>query len=86
MERLPRYHLRLRRAGRPQEDGRRLRPPARPGLTSPRGNRRLRHDHLELLELDDWLVAEGVTIAMESDRVYWKPIYHILESTSLYCW
>ncbi len=35
----------------------------------------------ELLELDDWLVAEGVThVAMESTGVYWKPIYHILES------
>jgi transposase len=33
-----------------------------------------------LLELADWLGAEGVThVAMESTGVYWKPVYHILE-------
>jgi transposase len=33
-----------------------------------------------LLELGDWLVAEGVTrAAMESTGVYWKPVYYLLE-------
>ena len=33
-----------------------------------------------LLELADWLKAEGCThVAMESTGVYWKPIYNILE-------
>ena len=33
-----------------------------------------------LLELADWLAAEGVThVAMESTGVYWKPVYHLLE-------
>jgi transposase len=34
----------------------------------------------QLLELSDWLSAEGVThVAMESTGVYWKPIWNILE-------
>ena len=34
----------------------------------------------ELLDLADWLAAEGVThVAMESTGVYWKPVYHLLE-------
>jgi transposase len=33
-----------------------------------------------LLELGDWLEAEGVThLAMESTGVYWKPIWNLLE-------
>src|SRR5439155_6245657 len=33
-----------------------------------------------LLELADWLEAEGVThLAMESTGVYWKPIWNLLE-------
>ena len=33
-----------------------------------------------LLELADWLAAEGVThAAMESTGVYWKPVFNILE-------
>ena len=33
-----------------------------------------------LLELADWLAAEGVThVAMESTGVYWKPVFHVLE-------
>jgi transposase len=33
----------------------------------------------ELMELSDWLSAEGVThIAMEATGVYWKPVWHIL--------
>jgi transposase len=33
-----------------------------------------------LLELCDWLEADGVThVAMESTGVYWKPVWHILE-------
>ena len=33
-----------------------------------------------LLELVDWLVAEGVThAAMESTGVYWKPVFNLLE-------
>jgi transposase len=34
----------------------------------------------ELLDLADWLAAEGVThVAMESTGVYWKPVYYLLE-------
>jgi transposase len=34
----------------------------------------------QLLELADWLQAEGVThLAMESTGVYWKPIWNLLE-------
>lgn len=33
-----------------------------------------------LVELRDWLVAEGVTqVAMEATGVYWKPLWHVLE-------
>lgn len=36
----------------------------------------------DLLEMADWLKAEGVThVAMESTGVYWKPIFNILEET-----
>jgi transposase len=36
----------------------------------------------ELLDLADWLKAEGVRhAAMESTGVYWKPVWHILEAT-----
>ena len=34
-----------------------------------------------LLALSDWLAERGVThVAMESTGVYWKPVWHILES------
>jgi transposase len=34
----------------------------------------------DLLELADWLGAQGIThVAMEATGVYWKPIWHILE-------
>jgi len=34
-----------------------------------------------LLELASWLEAEGVThVAMEATGVYWKPVWHVLES------
>jgi transposase len=34
----------------------------------------------DLLEMADWLAAEGVTnVAMESTGVFWKPIFNILE-------
>jgi transposase len=34
----------------------------------------------QLLDLGDWLEAEGVThLAMESTGVYWKPIWNLLE-------
>jgi transposase len=33
-----------------------------------------------LVEMRDWLVAEGVTqVAMEATGVYWKPVWHVLE-------
>jgi transposase len=33
-----------------------------------------------LVELRDWLAAEGVTqVAMEATGVYWKPVWHVLE-------
>lgn len=35
----------------------------------------------ELLELSDWLMAQGVThVAMESTGEYWKPVFNILEN------
>lgn len=38
----------------------------------------------ELLRLADWLTAAGCThVAMESTGVYWRPVYHILESCGL---
>lgn len=38
----------------------------------------------ELLELSDWLVANGCThVAMESTGVYWKPIFNLLEDTGI---
>lgn len=34
----------------------------------------------DLLELSDWLAAEGVThVALEATGSYWKPVYNILE-------
>ena len=34
-----------------------------------------------LMEMRDWLKAEGVThVAMESTGVYWKPIFNVLEN------
>ena len=34
----------------------------------------------DLLELGDWMAAQGIThVAMEATGVYWKPIWHILE-------
>ena len=34
----------------------------------------------DLLELADWLAAQGIThVAMEATGVYWKPIWHILK-------
>lgn len=36
----------------------------------------------ELLEMRDWLLAEGCThVGMESTGVYWKPVYAILEDS-----
>jgi transposase len=36
----------------------------------------------ELLELRDWLEANGVThVAMESTGIYWKPIFYVLEGS-----
>lgn len=33
-----------------------------------------------LLELTDWLTAQGIThVAMEATGVYWKPVWHVLE-------
>jgi transposase len=33
-----------------------------------------------LLELAEWLTAQGVThVAMEATGVYWKPVWHVLE-------
>ncbi len=38
----------------------------------------------ELVALKDWLLAEGVThLAMESTGVYWKPLYNVLEETTI---
>src|SRR3990172_12399199 len=35
----------------------------------------------DLMELADWLEAQGIThVAMEATGVYWKPVWHILES------
>lgn len=36
----------------------------------------------DLLQLHDWLQAEGVThVAMEATGVYWKPVWHLLEDS-----
>src|SRR5262249_16787197 len=36
----------------------------------------------ELLRLHDWLVQASCTpVAMESKRVYWKPVFHLLEAS-----
>ncbi len=38
----------------------------------------------EILALADWLKSEGCThVAMESTGVYWRPLYNVLEGTSL---
>jgi transposase len=35
-----------------------------------------------LLELSDWLAAEGIThVGMESTGIYWQPVYFILEAS-----
>src|SRR6266436_1279319 len=35
-----------------------------------------------LLELGEWLSAEGCThVAMEATGVYWKPVWHVLEGS-----
>jgi transposase len=40
-----------------------------------------------LTELKDWLLENGVThVAMESTGVYWKPVYHVLEPSSIKVW
>jgi transposase len=40
-----------------------------------------------LTELKDWLLENGIThVAMESTGIYWKPVYHVLEPTSLKVW
>jgi transposase len=40
-----------------------------------------------LTELKDWLLEKGVThVAMESTGIYWKPVYQVLEPTSLKVW
>lgn len=40
-----------------------------------------------LTELKEWLLSNGITnIAMESSGVYWKPVYKVLECTSLKVW
>ena len=34
-----------------------------------------------LLELADWLTAQGCThVAMEATGVYWKPVWHVLDT------
>jgi transposase len=34
----------------------------------------------ELVQLRDWLAAEGVTqVVMEATGVYWRPVWHVLE-------
>ncbi len=36
----------------------------------------------ELLQLADWLTAEGVTqVAIESTGVFWKPVFNVLEGS-----
>ena len=37
-----------------------------------------------LLELVDWLEAEGVRhVAMESTGIYWRPVFNLLEQTEM---
>ena len=40
-----------------------------------------------LLALADWLREAGCThVAMEATGVYWKPVWHVLEGSSSWCW
>ena len=40
-----------------------------------------------LKELKEWLVKEQIThVAMESTGVYWKPVYNVLEPSSMTVW
>jgi len=42
---------------------------------------------VELLELRDWLAAEGVTrCVMEATSAYWKPVFYLLEDVIAECW
>jgi transposase len=39
----------------------------------------------DLRRLRDWLVAEDVTqVAMEATGVYWKPVWHVLENSTVF--
>ena len=41
----------------------------------------------QLLELRDWLAAEGVTrCVMEATSAYWKPPFYVLEDAVAECW
>ena len=43
--------------------------------------RRFRTFTDSLRQLRSWLIAEGVTqVAMEATGVYWKPVWHVLET------
>src|SRR5215510_6044426 len=67
------------RAGRPQEVGGGCghHPPGRRVKTFSTTTR-------ALLELVDWLKAEGVRhVAMESTGIYWRPIFNLLEQTEM---
>ncbi len=49
-----------------------------------KGTRTFKTMTRDLLQLADWLVAEGVThVAMESTGVYWRPVYNVLEALGL---
>jgi transposase len=40
-----------------------------------------------LIELEEWLLVNSITHeAMESTGIYWKPVYHVFELTSLKMW
>jgi transposase len=40
-----------------------------------------------LLELQDWLVCQGVTrVVMEATSTYWKPPFYLLEDVIAECW
>ena len=53
---------------------------AEPGGTARQEVRAVGTSTRQLLELSDWLAAQGVTqVAMESTGVYWKPIWNVLE-------
>ena len=68
----------MRRTGRSQGDGGRLRPDQQ-GQSVDQEVRTFKTTTSGLLDLSEWLSEKGCTHAvMEATGVYWKPVWHIL--------